>query len=570
MKQLFGLLICINFCGLTTYAQNRYDVVIDEIMSDPTPQVNLPNSEWIEIRNTTNAAINLLGWRVGDASGISGPMPSYVLQPDSAVVVTTGSAVAALQAFGSVISVTSFPSLDNNGELLYLRSANNRTIHAVEYNIAWFNNAVKSDGGWTLEMIDTKNPCSGGSNWAASTNANGGTPGKKNSVDGTNTDAQAPALVRGYATDSVNIVLVFDEPLDSAVAATITNYSISGGITINSGFTNNPIYKTVSLKLNNPLVRNTVYTVTATNVKDCKGNTINAFNTCKIGLASQADSLDLVINEILFNPKTDGVDYVELYNRSNKILDLKNVIIANRSSSTNSIGSIKNLSVDNYLLFPQEFIVATENAQIVKRNYVAKNPNAFVEISTMPSYPDDKGFVVLMNNLGKIVDELDYNRKWHFALLDNEEAVALERIDYTAPTNSPDNWTSAATTVGYGTPTYQNSQFRADLQAQGDVKVEPTIFSPDNDGFEDFALINYNFPSTGYLANVTVYDAAGHLVRNLQRNALCAAKGSFRWDGLDDKQQKVKVGAYIIFIEIFNLQGKKNQFKNSVVVAAKF
>ncbi|WP_462219586.1 lamin tail domain-containing protein, partial [Ferruginibacter sp.] len=209
---------------------NRFDIVIDELMADPTPQINLPNNEWIELRNTTAITINLSGWRIADATGISGPMPSYNLLPDSFVIVCTASAVAAMSAYGPTISVTSFPSLDNTGDVIYLRSPQNKIIHTVNYTDAWYQNELKKDGGWTLEMIDTKNPCSGFSNWKASVDLKGGTPGKKNSVDAINADASPPQLLRAFATDSINIVLVFDEPLDSVKAATANNYSISDGI----------------------------------------------------------------------------------------------------------------------------------------------------------------------------------------------------------------------------------------------------------------------------------------------------------------------------------------------------
>jgi len=546
---------------------NRYDIVIDELMADPIPQLSLPNNEWIELRNTSSTAFNLLGWRIGDATGQSGTMPSYNLLPDSFVIVCTASAVAAMSVYGPTISVTSFPSLDNTGDLIYLRSPQNRIIHAVSYADSWYRNELKKDGGWTLEMIDTKNPCSGSANWKASNDIKGGTPGKKNSADAVNTDAAAPQLLRAFAADSVNITLVFDESLDSLKAATAANYNISDGIGVpQSAVTIAPIFDKVSLRLNAPLIRDKVYTITVSVVTDCKGNIIGSKNTARVGLSAVADSLDIVINEILFNPRSNGTDYVEIYNRSNKIIDLKQTYIANRSSA-GVISNIKQLSADNYLFFPQDFMVITEDPAIVKRDFITQNMDAFVTVASMPSFNDDEGDVIILNAQGNITDELNYDEKWHFKLIDNREAVALERIDYNAPTQNQDNWHSAASSVGYGTPTYKNSQYRIDLQVQGEITVTPEIVSPDNDGMDDFATIDYSFPSTGYVANISIFDANGRVVRYLQRNALCGIKGNFRWDGLGEKFQKLPVGIYIIFTEVFNLSGKKKQFKNSIVLA---
>ena len=185
----------------------------------------------------------------------------------------------------------------------------------------------------------------------------------------------------------------------------------------------------------------------------------------------------------------------------------------------------------------------------------------------MPSFNDDKGDAIILNAQGNITDELKYDEKWHFKLIENREGVALERIDYNASTQSQDNWHSAATSVGYGTPTYKNSQYRLDLQVQGEITVTPEIVSPDNDGMDDFATIDYSFPSPGYVANITIFDANGRAIRYLQRNALCGIKGNFRWDGLGEKFQKLPVGIYIIYTEVFNLKGKKKQFKNTIVLA---
>jgi len=549
------------------YTPQQYDVVIDEIMADPTPQVGLPNSEWVELRNTSAFAINLQGWKLEDATGQSGVMPDVILQPDSFVIVCAGSALAGLAPFGKTISVTSFPSLNNDGDLITLYSAEGKTIHAVQYSSAWYQDDLKKDGGWTLEMIDAKNPCSGMSNWKTSVDPAGGTPGKKNSIDAVNPDQTSPTLLHAFAKDSTSIILVYDEPLDSTKAATVSNYIIDNGVSAISAAAVPPLFDKVNITTNSPIMAGTVYTVIASRVPDCNANTINSKNSARFGIAQDADSLDIVINEILYNPKPNGVDYVELYNRSKKIIDLSHVYIANRSSGT--ISSIQQVASENVLLFPKDFLVLASDPVAVKGQYITTNPDAFIGISSMPSFPDDAGYVIILNEQGNIVDEVDYSDKWQFPLISNTEGVSLERINYDGP-SVQSNFHSASTAVGYGTPGYKNSQYSLNEEVPGTISVTPNIFSPDNDGTDDFATINYSFPSPGYVANITVFNASGHAVHYLQKNSLNGINGYYRWDGLDDKNRKLPQGIYIIYTEIFNTAGKKKQFKNTIVLARKY
>lgn len=553
------------------YIPQQYDIVIDEIMADPDPVVGLPAlREWIELRNTTAFAINLQGWKIGDGTAVSGGMPNYTLAPNSYVIVCTGSAVPELTPFGNVISVTSFPSLSNDGKQLILTNAQGNTMHAVNYSSTWYQNELKANGGWTLEMIDTNNPCSGISNWKASTDASGGTPGRINSVDAVNADATLPKLVKAFATNNTTLTLVFNEPLDSSSAATAGNYTVNNGIgSAISAVAIAPNFDRVILTFANPLVVNTIYTVTASGVTDCVGNAIGTNNNTRVGLPLAPERFDIVVNEILFNPKPTAVDYVEIYNRSNKIIDLKDVYIANRNTAGEP-ASKTIITTESLLIFPGDYWVLTTNPSSVKANYITQNPDAFITVS-LPSYNDDKGNVILMDINESTIDEISYTDKWHFKLIDDKEGVSLERIDANDTTliqaAQEKNWHSASTSSGYGTPTFKNSQHKTSEDFQGEIKVTPEIVSPDNDGFDDFATIDYNFPEAGYVANVTVFNSSGRPVRFLQRNALCGIKGNFRWDGLGEKNQTLPVGIYIIYSEIFNLNGKKKQFKNTVVIA---
>ncbi|MBS1511201.1 MAG: lamin tail domain-containing protein [Bacteroidetes bacterium] len=569
MYTKLSLLVVVLSVTFTIQAQvnNRFDVVIDEIMADPSPQVNLPNLEWIELKNTTGSTINLQGCRIGDATGFSGAMPVFQLKPDSVVIVCGTSSAAAMSVYGAVISVTSFPSLDNTGDVIYLRNAQGKIIHAVNYTDDWYGNELKKDGGWSLEMIDTHNPCSGNTNWAASTNNNGGSPGKKNSIDAINADVTAPKILRAFASDNITLIVVFDEPLDSNRAAAVMNYTISDGIGNPSIVTvTAPVFDHVVLKLMQPLVAGKVYSISISGVTDCAGNNIMAGSTARVGISETANVMDVVINEILFNPKTNGTDYVEIYNRSKKIIDLKQLYIANRNTA-GAVSSSKVLVAESQLLFPQDFMVITANPDIVRRDYITMNRDAFVTVDPMPSYNDDKGDVVLLNFQGVIVDELQYDEHWHFKLIANDEGIALERIDYNAETQNPDNWHSASSSAGYGTPTYKNSQIKTALVNNGTITISPEIISPDNDGRDDYTTISYAFPSAGDVANITIFDAAGRAVRYLQKNALCGTSGSFRWDGLGEQSQRLPSGVYIIYTAVFNLDGTKQQFKQTIVLA---
>ncbi|HEV8271348.1 MAG TPA: lamin tail domain-containing protein [Chitinophagaceae bacterium] len=559
-------LLILLFLPLYSLAQNRYDVVIDEIMADQTPQISLPNNEWIELKNVSANPINLQNWRIGDATGQSGAMPNFVLQPDSFVIVCTGSTVAAMQVYGKVISVTSFPSLDNDGDQLYLKSNTGLTIHAVSYSLSWYQNAVKSDGGWTLEMIDIKNPCVGINNWKASTDARGGSPGIKNSVDAVNNDQSAPSIKNAYVINNLNIVIVFDEPIDSLKGATIANYSIDGGLSIQSAISISPLFDKVQLKLTTAMQANAVYTITVNNVTDCKNNSISSKNKTKVGLPVDAALTEMVINEILFNPKSGGSDYVEFYNRSNKIFDANKLYVANRNSS-GVISSTKLISTIPYYIFPGDYLVVTEDAINLSLDYMVQNPDAVFVVSSLPSFPDDEGEVILLNSQGAVVDEVKYKDDWQFALLADPNGISLERIDPDGISQEATNWHSAASTAGYGTPTYKNSQYKLLQSINAAIEVTPKVFSPDNDGRDDIATIQYKTTEPGYVANITIYDANGRLVRNLIKNATLGLQGYWIWDGLDDKKLKLPVGTYILFTEIFNLNGKKEIFKNVVVLA---
>lgn len=548
------------------YTPQRFDVIVDEIMADPSPTVGLPNAEYIELKNTSSKNLDLKGWKITTVSASSGPFPSYILPADSFVIITSTSNVQSMSAYGRVLGVGSFPALDNDGTTITLLSKEATAIHSVSYHTGWYANQVKSDGGWSLEMIDTHYPCSGQTNWKASTHQSGGTPGTKNAVDAANKDEETPFIANVFLKDSTTIVLTFSEPVDSSGATDLSHYKLSPAFAFNTVSIVNPDITQVQIKLSSPLAAATVYTLTVSGISDCAGNEISSQNKVMIGLPQTIEKNDVVVNEILFNPRPDAYDYVELYNRSNKIIDAAQLYIANRNSN-GAISSLKKLSEKQYYIFPGDYVVITEDVASLQMSYLVKNAAAVLTLSSLPSFPDTKGTVVLVNSQGDVIDEVAYSKDWHFGLIADDDGVALERIDPDAASQNKENWHSAASTAGYGTPTYKNSQYKQTDKVNATIAITPKVFSPDNDGYEDFAAINYQLSESGYVANILIFDASGRLVRSLVKNGMLGLKGSWNWDGLDEKKQRLPMGSYIIYTEFFNLQGKKLQFKNVVVLA---
>ena len=285
-------------------------------------------------------------------------------------------------------------------------------------------------------------------------------------------------------------------------------------------------------------------------------------------LAAQEKN-DLIINEILFNPRPGGADYIEFYNRSKIAIQLKNILLASRNANGQLTTPIKLTSLDK-LIPPEAYIVITADSFATARDYTVFERASILEVARLPSMPDDEGIVVLLNAQGIVLDELHYYDDWHFNLLNNKEGISLERVNINDSTNKRENWHSASSTSGYGTPGYKNSQFNVQQEMQGGFSIDPAVFSPDNDGFDDFTTINYLFPEPGYVVTLSVFDAAGRLVKTIARNLLCGVKGYFRWNGLDEQARTLSRGIYVLLIDCFTLQGKRLRLKRTVTLVSRY
>lgn len=537
------------------------EVVINEILPDPTEVVGLPDQEFIELYNTTDRLLNLGG---SEFEGLTIPENSLI-EANSYVIVCKDEDTSLYSPFGAVIGMPSWPSLSNSGEELDLRNRNGQLLDILTYSSAWYNDEEKDNGGWTLERKNPFSECNFENTWAASTNELGGTPGQQNSIFDLSPDVVAPNLDQVIVYGEQHIDAVFDKGMDlnSLLNGTFT----IDGIVIDSVRIDSNVYFSCHIYLGTSLVKGQVYTLQVDNVLDCPGNSIGA-NKVDFALPEDGEVGDLIINEILFDPTSTGEDFVEVYNNSDKYIDLSKWSLATFDFETNEVDKEKEVGGTQHVLFPQQYALLTKDTASIRQEYPLSQTEGFIQMASLPTYSNSDGVVILLTSTGEIADRFDYDSDMHFPLLVDEEGVSLERLDFDRETNDYTNWHSAAENVGFATPGYKNSQAQQIEDNNEVISIQPEIFSPNNDGFDDVVSINYQLDKPGYVGTILIYDAKGRLARELMNNELLAPSGTISWDGTNTLNEKSRIGIYVIVFSAYHTDGEVVKEKTSVVLAS--
>jgi hypothetical protein len=327
------------------------------------------------------------------------------------------------------------------------------------------------------------------------------------------------------------------------------------------------------IELLDPLQANEIYTLSVgENVMSCSGNAWPAELKYTFGIAQEIHNDDLQISEILFDPPTNVSEYIEIYNSSSRIIDLRDVWLLVEGEDNSA--EMTNLDFRGQIL-PGQWIVICENPASINNYYHVPYPERVFSV-TLPSLPNYQKEILSLITIdvqgdSLLIDRSSYSVDFHNPLLENTKGISLERIRYDRDGMEASNWTSAAISVGGATPTGVNSQ-TVTTQSSGTnyFSLVSRTFSPDNDGFEDLMLLNYELPESGYIADVRIFTAQGHPVKRLVNNQSIGLKGQFVWHGDDQDGQQARVGIYFICIDAFNIQGKKIEEKLKVVLASQF
>jgi Lamin Tail Domain len=541
-----------------------YDILISEIMAKPLANQTLPNIEYIELYNRSQNAVQLKGFKIINGTK-KDVFSDKIIKPNAYLIVYNGKKGNGFGRFGDTLALESLATLSDLADDFYLESSDGTVIDAVAYDKLDYRSNAKSQGGYSLERVNLKNPCNF-DDWRGSDDAKGGTPGKPNSVAKDYIDAP-PQILYYYFNSKKTLEIEFDKALNRNVNNSIFYFQKDSVSIENLEFTTKfQLYNRLKITFKKELTDSILYRFIVKNtLKNCNLSlNMTQNDTLLLQNAKTIDNKDtILINEVLVNPQTGGSRYLEIFNKSKKVIDVKDF-----SVSADSV--LKKLTgADGYLLFPNTFLVLADNPLDVQTRYnVSHLRRQFLKYK-LPAWNEKEGKIYLAFN-SKILDSLKYTKSFFNPLLPNSyDGVSLERINPNKPTNDKSNWQSAAATVGYGTPAYRNSQYLEDPPSVSKASEEvftipkPT-FSPDDDGFEDYLLLHYKLDKAGAFAKVSVFDVKGHLVKKWIDNEPLATEGDLKWDGETDEIIKAPIGIYIIYIELITPTGEVQAFKKTI------
>lgn len=526
----------ISFIYHKPYVPRFGELIISEIKASG-------DNEFFELYNSSGTTVNLRGLEFRDDNEETSFVTGEIAAGEYIMVNRSSSLLS------------KWLSLNNGGENLSIWGEG-QLIFSISYDEDWYGSEDANQ--YSLEMVDLSNFCSR-SNWTASSLV-GGTPGYSNSQQAENPDNFGPKILQA-SLEGEELLIEFDEKLKP-----VDDFSEKLALDPESPLSNISLSYPETDRLMATLARslesNRPYELTLTGVTDCVGNPIpEEAGTAVVYVPDQPDSLDVLISEILFNPKPGGVDFVELYNHSDKILDLQDWVIEGERSSAV-------ITTSHYFVLPEQFVVLTSDVDLLAANYPDSDLDTFLELGAFPSFNDDEGLISLVSSDGQVLDRFEYDADIHNPLLDEEEGVSLERISFDAPTQDQNNWQSASSNAHYATPGKVNSQAYQASKSQQELSVSPKVFQPGT-GLDDFTTINYQLDQPGSLANIYVFDSYGRKVRSLAKNQLLSTSGFVTWDGSTDAGSRADIGYYIVFAEIYDAKGNKQVIKETVVLGGR-
>ncbi|MFY8022075.1 MAG: lamin tail domain-containing protein [Bacteroidia bacterium] len=522
------------------------EVLITEILFDTDEE-----NEFIELFNRSEHLVQLKNMTLRRGS-VQFKLPAYSLYPDSFVVLTK----THHDDFVNELIIPNFPTLYLS-DSLFLFDENGYRIHEMYYNEDGYHDEFKKQQkSWSIEMIDNQNPCAEMDNWKACLGTKyKHSAGLINTVKNENPDRVPPRLVRMYAPSQHELHFYFSEGIDSLSL---------GGLTSSVWDKNRFFYhgnrQVLAYRTDSDLVFSTNYQLPISGLRDCVHHEMK--DTLIEFSLPVYDSLALILNEVLFNPKPNAYDFIELYNRSENFIDLKNYFLASANEVGTNDKELLPIFENGYLMAPHSYLVLSAEDQC---KFYPSLEESKQLITKIPAMPDEGIYLNLLGQQGQILESLHVNPELHFASIVDEEGVSLERLS--EEIGIANNWTSGAAFCDFTSPGRKNCMSIKEQVLKETLSLNQEVLSPDADGFQDYLQINYEFESNDNSMTIFILDERGNKIKQLALSLRVGYAGILIWDGTNEQGIIPPEGIYLVRQEYYNTSGEYKIAQKPIVIA---
>ncbi len=543
------------------------DIVISEVMANPSNVAGLPEAEYIELYNATASAIDLSGWTLRYGS-TNYTIESGEIAPLSYIVLTRYGLEDEWDAAGVLqrIDMTRFPTISNTGNTLYIFDDSGNVLAYTHYTDERYGDAFKSEGGFSIERIDVSNINDTPLNWAASCDESGGTPGRENSVSGLCEEKERASFVYASILSPDTFALHFTVPLDwVSVADDDWCEVLEGGNAVVSAYSDISEPACAYIVFESELGSDDVVDLLIDGLLQIDGEFVVAPETVTLTLPRDASDGGLVFNEVLFNASTGQSEFVELANVTSFCIEADGLSLVTVDEDGSPLRSCR-LSTESRLIVPNSYVAFTSDTATICSLWSCEPWNAFE--CSLPVLNNDGGKLALYDAGAATLDLVIFSPDYYPSTAQSSRGISWEKINPALASNNPNNWLPATAECGYATPGRANSQ-EVDLSDPANdiaFELERNYFTPNGDGNNDSAIIKYSMSEGGWTLNMSVFDSNGREVARPMTRETLAESGNLFWHGTDDDGNVQRRGIYVIMIEAYNQSGGMVKKKLAVAI----
>jgi hypothetical protein len=285
--------------------------------------------------------------------------------------------------------------------------------------------------------------------------------------------------------------------------------------------------------------------------------------TLQVGLPQPPQPGQALLNEVLFEPRSTGAEFVELY-RTDGFTDLSQLHLVELDADVKTLLKTFRITEEPYLLPPGTHVALTPDTLAVRKGHAS---GLLFETLAWPGLSNDGGAMGVATTGLILLEGLAFDPDMHFELLENTAGFSLERLSSSLVASDKATWHSGAQLVGGATPGLMNSQQVAAIHSNPAFTVSPHPITPNGDGMNDVLTVAYRFSQPGYAITIHIFDLSGQLIQTVANNALAETEGLAVWNATEDSGGLARTGPYVVWMQAIHPGGDQILQRASAAVS---